>query len=455
MIKAAVVAENPRLEAVLERMRRLHPKVIDLSLGRIERLLAKLGHPERRLPPVVHVAGTNGKGSTVAFLRAMAEAAGHRVHVYTSPHLVHFHERIRLAGSFIDDTDLATLLEEVERLNGEDPITFFEVTTAAAFQAFTTVPADLILLEVGLGGRLDATNVIDRPAVSVLTRISMDHMQFLGDSIGAIAGEKAGILKPGAPAVAFPQPDPAVTALFRARAAEIGAPLRLFGAPDGWSAEAVGPQGAGPDGAEGVGLRYRGGGRVLDLPLPGLPGAHQILNAGLAIAATEHLPLPIPDAAIAEGLRRVHWPARLQRLSRGLLSDRLPPGWDLWLDGGHNDSAGEVLAVQAGRWAADGRPLDLVFGMLGSKKPLDFLSPLAPHVRRLVAVGIPGEAAALPPEAVAAIARDAGITDVRMADSVGAAVALLTDPAAPAAPPARILICGSLYLAGTVLRENG
>ncbi|WP_119679934.1 bifunctional folylpolyglutamate synthase/dihydrofolate synthase [Indioceanicola profundi] len=441
MIKAAVAPAEPRLEAVLERMRRLHPKVIDLSLGRIERLLAKLGNPERRLPPVAHVAGTNGKGSTVAFLRAMAEAAGYKVHVYTSPHLVHFHERIRLAGSLIGDPALAELLEEIERLNGDDPITFFEITTAAAFQAFAQVPADLTLLEVGLGGRLDATNVIDRPAVSVLTRISMDHMQFLGGTIQEIAAEKAGILKPGAPAVAYPQADPAVTSVFRARAAELGAPLRLFGAPEGWHAEVTE-----------TGMRYSGGGRVLELPAPGLAGAHQVLNAGLAVAASEHLPVAIPNEAVMRGLAAVEWPARLQRLTRGPLADILPAGWELLLDGGHNDSAGEVLAAQAQRWADDGRPLDLVFGMLGSKRPLDFLGPLAPHVRRVAAVSIPDEPAALPAAEVAALARDAGIAAVEPAVSVEQAVRLLTYGADQ---PARILICGSLYLAGTVLRDNG
>jgi len=440
MIKATVAPAEPRLEAVLERMRRLHPKVIDLSLGRIERLLDRLGNPQRRLPPVAHVAGTNGKGSTVAFLRAMAEAAGRTVHVYTSPHLVHFHERIRLAGRLIDDLALAELLEDCERLNGDDPITFFEVTTAAALRAFADRPADLLLLEVGLGGRLDATNVIERPAVSVLTRISMDHMQFLGDTLTAIAGEKAGILKPGAPAVAAPQADPAVDAAFAARAAALGVPLRRYG-PDWRVEEAPG------------GFRYASAARTLVLPPPALPGAHQFINAGLAIAAAEHLPLPIPEAAVAEGVRRVDWPARLQRLSRGPLAAGLPPGWALHLDGGHNDSAGEVLAEQARRWTAAGRPLDIVFGMLGSKQPLAFLAPLAPFVRRAVGVTIPGEDAALPADQAAALLRQAGIAAAEPATGVAEAVAMLTG--APSAPPGEVLICGSLYLAGTVLRDNG
>lgn len=444
MIKAAVTTAEPRLEAALARLRLLHPKVIDLSLGRIERLLAKLGNPERRLPPVAHVAGTNGKGSTVAFLRAMLEAAGHRVHVYTSPHLVRFNERIRLAGGLIADDRLAALLEDVERANGDDPITFFEITTAAGFLAFAEEPADAVLLEVGLGGRLDATNVIADPAVCALTRISMDHMQFLGNTLPEIAWEKAGILKPGRPAVAGMQADPAALSVFRARASELGAPLFLHG--EDWQIQPA----AG-------GFRFADGTRSLDLPAPGLAGAHQLLNAGLAVACLPHLPVAVPDAAIREGLIRVEWPARLQRLTRGPLADALPPGWTLFLDGGHNDSAGEVLAAQAARWTAgtasgDGAPLDIVFGMLGSKAPLDFLRPLAPFVRRLRAVGIPGEEKAVPPADAAALAREAGIAAAEPADGVAEAVAALT---AGGAPPGRILICGSLYLAGTVLKDNG
>lgn len=441
MIKAAaIVPAAPRLEAVLERMRLLHPKVIDLSLGRIEGLLAKLGNPERRLPPVIHVAGTNGKGSTVAFLRAMAEAAGLRVHVYTSPHLVHFHERIRLAGHFIEDDRLAGLLEMVEQVNGGEPITFFEITTAAAFLAFAEEPADLVLLEVGLGGRLDATNVIQAPAVSVLTRISMDHLQFLGDSIGAIAAEKAGIIKPGCPVVAGPQADMAVADVFQDVATRLGSPLAL--ASRDWSVEATAD-----------GFRYRDAARTLDLPLPALAGAHQIANAGTAIAAVTQLALPIGEVAVRQGLASVEWPARLQHLRRGPLVEMLPSGWDLHLDGGHNDSAGEVLARHLAGWRADGRPLDIIFGMLGSKRPLDFLRPLAPHVRRLRAVAIPGEAASVTAAEAADFARQAGMEAADFPDVTTALadlVALGRDGV-----PARVLICGSLYLAGTILAANG
>jgi len=440
MIKAPpLLPASPRLEAALDRMRQLHPVVIDLSLGRIERLLAALGHPERRLPPTVHVAGTNGKGSTVAFLRAIAEAAGHRVHVYTSPHLVRFNERIRLAGSLIGDDDLADILEEVEQANEGHPITFFEVTTAAAFLAFSRVPADLLILEVGLGGRLDATNVIDAPVVSLLTRISLDHTQFLGPTLRDIAGEKAGIIKQGRPAIAGPQGDLVADEVFAARATSLSSPLFLHGRD--WSVAATR-----------TGFRFQDATRTLDLPPPGLLGAHQVDNAGLAIAATAHLPLTIGEDAIRRGLAAVEWPARLQRLTRGPLPNLLPPGWDLFLDGGHNDSAGEVLARQLARWNEDGRPLDMVFGMLGSKRPLDFLNPLAPHVRRLRAVAIPGEPNSVTAEDAATFARTAGMQAAASPD-VDAAVAELAALAGQG-QPGRLLICGSLYLAGTVLALN-
>ncbi|NUB13093.1 bifunctional folylpolyglutamate synthase/dihydrofolate synthase, partial [Azospirillum brasilense] len=271
-------------DPVLDRLKGLHPKVIDLSLDRVHRLLAALGHPERRLPPVVHVAGTNGKGSTLAFLRAMLEAAGLRVHVYTSPHLVRFHERIRLAGSLIDDDRLAALLEECEAANGGGPITFFEVTTVAALLAFAREPADVVLLETGLGGRLDATNVVDRPAVTAITRISYDHRQFLGDTLEAIAGEKAGIFKPGVPAVIFPQPAEEAARTLAIRAETVGAPV------SGWS---VTPTAGG--------FRFESDRRRIELPLPGLAGAHQILNAGVALACLDHLPVKVDDAAVRRG----------------------------------------------------------------------------------------------------------------------------------------------------------
>lgn len=424
-------------DPVLDRLKGLHPKVIDLSLDRVHRLLAALGHPERRLPPVVHVAGTNGKGSTLAFLRAMLEAAGLRVHVYTSPHLVRFHERIRLAGTLIDDDRLAALLEECEAANGGGPITFFEVTTVAALLAFARVPADVVLLETGLGGRLDATNVVDRPAVTAITRISYDHRQFLGDTLEAIAGEKAGIFKPGVPAVIFPQPAEEAARTLAIRAETVGAPVH------GWSVTPT----------EG-GFRFESSRRRIDLPLPGLAGAHQIVNAGVALACLDHLPVEVDDAAVRRGLAAVEWPARLQRLTHGPLAQALPAGWELWLDGGHNDSAGEVLAVQAARWAQKEpeRPLLLVYGMLASKEPREFLGPLAPFVTAARTVAIPGEEASLTAEDTAAATRACGIADSAAAADVGSA---LEDLKGRVDGPARLLICGSLYLAGTVLAENG
>ncbi len=423
-------------ETILARLMRLHPKLIDLSLGRIERLLARLGHPERRLPPVVHVAGTNGKGSTVAFLRAALEAAGHRVHAYTSPHLVRFNERIRLAGRPIDDDALVTALEECETANGDAPITFFEITTAAAFLAFARTPADICLLEVGLGGRLDATNTIAHPAVTAITPVSMDHMQYLGSSLTAIAGEKAGILKPGIPAVIAPQPEEAAAAI-AARAADIGTPCYRAGSD--WRA------GPGP-----TGMRYEGERWRLDLPRPVLPGAHQIVNAGTAVACLERLSaFPVPEAAIRRALLTAEWPARLQRLRTGPLIGSLPPGWELWLDGGHNPDAGEALAAFLHGWRA--RPLHLIAGMLDTKDNAGFLRPLAPLIERARTVAIPGTAAALDPQALAEIARSVGM-QAAAAPDIATAVAELT---ATAEPAGRILICGSLYLAGAVLAANG
>ncbi len=402
----------------------------------MERLLAALDHPENRLPPVVHVAGTNGKGSLIAYLRAIAEAAGYRAHVYTSPHLVRFNERIVLAGATIDDAALSALLERCERANDGAPITFFEITTAAALLGFAETPADVVLLEVGLGGRLDATNVVDRPALTAITPVSLDHQHYLGDTVAAIAGEKAGILKAGVPAVIGPQPNDAAGAI-AARATALGTPLHRHGID--WM---VAPTASG--------FIYRGarGGRAL--PPPGLPGWHQIANAGTAVACAELLAdrFRLSDQALADGLRRVTWPARLQRLTRGRLVGGLPAGTELWLDGGHNAGAGAALARTFESWRD--RPLRLVVGMLDTKDPVAFLRPLRAHTGLLRAVTIPGEAHALPAERLAALARDAGF-DAAPASDVARAVA---DHAAVGGA-ARILICGSLYLAGAVLAENG
>jgi dihydrofolate synthase/folylpolyglutamate synthase len=422
-------------DRVLERLGQLHPKRIDLSLGRIERLLAALGDPQDRLPPVIHVAGTNGKGSTVATLRVCLEAGGWRVHAYTSPHLVSFHERIRLAGVLIDEDALLSVLEECESANRGVPITYFEITTAAALLVFSRAPADIVLLETGLGGRLDATNVIRHPAVTAITPISLDHQAFLGDTIAAISVEKAGILKPGAPAVIGPQP-PEAAAVLAARAAAVGAPLLRFGQE--WHCQ---PRAGG--------MHYRGPCWQLDLPLPSLFGAHQIVNAGTAIACLEQLgDLLVAERAIVEGLRHIRWPGRLQRLTRGALIAALPAGWELWLDGGHNPGAGKVLADTAAGWRD--RPLYLVVGMLNSKDASGFLAPLAGHAKALRAVTIPQEENPLPDRAIAAAARSVGLP-AQIADSVLAAVRDL----AKLGETGRILICGSLHLAGRVLTENG
>ncbi|MBV8889123.1 MAG: bifunctional folylpolyglutamate synthase/dihydrofolate synthase [Alphaproteobacteria bacterium] len=427
-------------DRVLERLTRLHPKKIDLSLGRLDRLLAALGDPQDELPPVIHVAGTNGKGSTVATLRACLEAAGYRVHVYTSPHLVRFHERIRLAGNLIEEDRLLVLLEECERANGEAPITFFEITTAAAFLAFARLPADIVLLEVGLGGRLDATNVVRAPVVTAITPISLDHQAFLGDTIAAIAGEKAGILKPGIAGVIGPQP-PEAAAVIETRAAAIGAPLHRWRRE--WRCDPI------PSGMRYVGERWQ-----LDLPRSSLPGGHQIANAGTALACLERLSgFALDPGALSQGLQTTDWPARLQRLHRGPLAEALPAGTELWLDGGHNPGAGAVLAEFAAGWR-DRSALFLVVGMLNTKNASGFLAPLAPHARALYGVTIPGEQNALPAEEIVAAARSVGIA-AEIAASVEAAVAAISGEIAQLTTPARVLICGSLHLAGVVLGDNG
>ncbi len=428
-------------DRVLARLMGLHPRVIDLVLDRVRRLLARLGHPERALPPVIHIAGTNGKGSVVALLRAILEAAGQRPHVYTSPHLVRFAERIRLAGRLIDDDALTALLEECERANGPEPITFFEITTCAALLAFARVPADVVLLETGLGGRLDATNVVDRPVLTGITPIAMDHEQYLGETLDRIAGEKAGIVKVGVPCVSARQ-CPAAAAVLRARASAVGAPLDLGG--DHWDWHDNGADGFALDGTA--------------WPAPSLPGLHQRANAALAVRMARALPdgLRPADEAIRRGLATAVWPARLQHLHGGPLAARLPAGWSLWLDGGHNPAAGAALGQVLASWPKG--PLFLVVGMLESKDAAGFLAPLVKRAARVAAVPVPGTEAGLEPGHLAGIARAAGAARVEVSDSVPGALETLAAGAAgtPAAAGAgRVLICGSLYLAGTVLALNG
>ena len=418
-------------DAVLERLMALHPKRIDLVLDRVWRLLHALGDPQEGLPPVIHVAGTNGKGSTVAMLRAGLEAAGHRVHAYTSPHLVRFHERVRLAGRLISEEALIAALDECEAANGGRPITYFEITTCAAILAFARTPADYTLLEVGLGGRLDATNVVHRPRLTAIASVSIDHAEFLGETLSEIAGEKAGILKRGVTCVVGRQEEAAL-AVIEARAERVGAPLLARG--QHWHAF-----------EERGRLIFQDERGLLDLALPVLPGAHQVENAGTALAGLRALGLG--EAACEAAVTRAEWPARLQRLTRGPLAEAAGRA-ELWLDGGHNPAAGVALADALA--AMPRRPLHLICGMLRSKDPEGFLRPLAPVADGLAAVAIPGEGASLGADELAAAARAAGV-EAAPAPSVAAAL----DGIVAAAPGARVLICGSLYLAGRVLRENG
>jgi len=423
-------------DVILERLSGLHPKLIDLSLTRVERLLKVLGGPQDCLAPTIHIAGTNGKGSTLAYLRAMLEAAGYAAHVYTSPHLVRFNERIRLAGELISEDTLAELLVACEQANAGEPITFFEITTAAAFVAFASTPADIVLLETGLGGRLDTTNVIKTPALTVITPISHDHHQFLGTTLAEIAREKAGILKPGYPCVVARQHPEAMESIV-ARADDLG--VALFVQDEDWSVR-----------QEQNELIYEGPKGIRKLPLPSLAGRHQLGNAGLAIAAIDRLPrFAVSDDNLRAGISHAQWPGRLHHLTKGPLVDMLPVGWELWLDGGHNASAGDTLAAHAKETWAD-RPLYLISGMLNSKNCDDFLRPLAEPSVQLSSVAIPGEENTVSADDLADIARAVGM-DATPRPSVRDALSSLSlDPKTPG----RVLICGSLYLAGTVLAEN-
>ncbi len=419
-------------DEILARLMRLHPKIIDLTLDRVHRLLAALDHPETRLPPVIHVAGTNGKGSTQAMIRAGLEASGKTVHAYTSPHLARFHERIRLAGALISEPALSALLDDCDAANGGQPITFFEISTVAAFLAFARTPADFTLLEVGLGGRLDATNVIAKPALTIITPVSIDHQQYLGETLPEIAGEKAGILKRAVPCVVGPQ-HPDGLAVIEERAARLGVPLFAHG--QHWHAF-----------EERGRLIYQDETGLLDLPLPTLPGPHQIENAGAAIAALRVL--GFGDLACEAAVTKADWPARMQRLRQGPLAASAP-GVELWLDGGHNPAGGAAVAATLARMAK--RPTHLICGMLNTKDIAGYLRPLAAQAQSLTAVSIPNEVNTLPGAATAEAARKAGFAQVSEAGSVAEALGAI----AQKDPQARVLICGSLYLAGQVLRENG
>lgn len=418
-------------DAVLERMQRLHPKVIDLTLDRMDRCLAAVGDPHLAQPPVIHLAGTNGKGSTQAMIRAGLEAAGQVVNAYTSPHLARFHERIRVAGDLISEDDLITLLEDVYDANGGETITYFEITTVAAFLAFARAKADWTLLEVGLGGRHDATNVIDDPRLTVITQVDLDHQQFLGETVREIAYQKAGIIKRGVPVVVGPQHDEALDVI-EAEAARYGAPVIAAG--QHWHV-----------GEERGRLIYQDEVGLLDLPKPNLRGPHQFANAGMAIAALRHL--GYDEESCEAAVTRAFWPARMQRLVKGPLVDMAPEA-ELWLDGGHNPAAGAALAETLNELPP--RPTHAICGMLSTKDVSGYMSQLTDVVSALYAVAIPGEAATLPAEETAAAAVASGLR-AEVAASVEDAIERILK----VEPTARILICGSLYLAGVVLRENG
>ena len=432
-------SDNPILDALLQAAYALHPAEIDLSLGRLERQLSRLGNPQSRLPPVFHVAGTNGKGSTVAFLRACLEASGRRVHVYTSPHLIRFNERIRVAGQVIGDEALCDLLRDILARNGGQPITFFELTTALAFLAFAREPADACIIEVGLGGRMDATNVIAAPLVTGIAQLGLDHQQWLGPTILDIAGEKAGIAKPGVPMVVSRYPK-AVTARIAEIAGVTGAPLRIRGTD--WDVAAY----------EGA-LHFRDAAGLLQLPLPRLPGAHQIDNAGLAIAMLRMQDVvPVNDGALRAGMGWAEWPARLQRLDAGPLTARLPADAELWIDGGHNPAAGKAIAAHFnGAMLAD-RPFYIVAGMLAAKDASGFLRAFMPHATAIYAVPVERHAGH-PPEDLVRIAREAGVPGQACPD-VASALTEIARHADRARPPV-VLVTGSLYLAGDALAANG
>ncbi len=437
-----------KIDDMLAALMALHPKLIDLSLDRIEQLLERLGRPQDRLAPVIHIAGTNGKGSSVAFLRAILEAQGHAVHVYTSPHLVRFNERIRLGssggGKLTDDATLIAAIEHVRQVNGGEPITYFEVTTAVALHLFAENPADYTILEVGLGGRFDATNVIDKPLACAITPVSYDHAEFLGSDLAGVAAEKAGILKPGVPGIIGPQDEHAL-AMIGVEADAAGAALMIHG--QDWTAF-----------EERGRLVYQDEDGLLDLPMPRLAGQHQIDNAGLAIATLRRAGVRLDHAAIEAGLRQANWPARLQRLRQGPLVALAPEGSEIWLDGGHNPAAGEALAkTMADLEERVPKPLVMIAGMQTTKDPQGFFSPFAGLARHVLAVPVPGTEASFDPDllADAAMAADLparAMTDVRSALS---SLGKNGETGEKDGNGPRILICGSLYLAGAVLKENG
>ena len=417
-------------DIILERLMSLHPKIIDLTLDRMMRLLNLLGNPEKIIPPVIHLAGTNGKGSTQAMIRAGLEASGDICHSYTSPHLARFHERIFLAGSIIEEIDLANYLSECEKVNGNTPITYFEITTCAALLAFSEKNADYTLLEVGLGGRLDATNVIDQPKITVITPISIDHQQYLGDTLAEIASEKAGILKRNCFAIIGPQEEEAL-AVIEARAYEVGATCKIYG--QHWHVW-----------EENGRLVFQDENGLLDLPLPKLIGAHQIQNAGLALATLRYLGKE--NVSFEGAMLNADWPARMQRLKKGPLTS-LATDAEIWLDGGHNKAAGYALSEALSRLQS--RKLFLIVGMLNTKDVAGYMQPLLSQSKRLYGVSIPGEAATMTAKETVDVAIDVGF-EASVSENVESAIKEIIKQD----QNARILICGSLYLAGSILQKN-
>jgi len=433
-------------EKEIHALEALHPKGNDLSLDRISRLLAALGHPEKALPPVIHVAGTNGKGSTVAFCRAMLEAEGYRVHVHTSPHLVHWHERFRLGqeggGKFVDDALLAATIRRVAKTNDGQFITVFELLTAAMFLLFSEHPADVAIVEVGLGGRFDSTNVIAHPAVAIISSISLDHQAYLGDRVELIAAEKAGIIKPGCPVVIGEQTEDGALDVLVSTAERLNVPMKIYGQ----DFMAFSEHGR---------LVYQDDDGLLDLPLPRLKGRHQFANAAAAIRGIKSAGLNVSDASVAKGLEQVNWPGRLQKLTTGYIHDLARQGTEIWIDAGHNPGAGRVIAeAMANREEQHPRPLFLITGMLNTKEPHGFFEAFSDMARHVFTVAITTSDAGLDPVALAGDAEDAGLS-AEPAASVEEAIAAISENWSDPDSPPRILICGSLYLIGEVLRLNG
>ena len=427
-----------RAEQALLRLGQLHPKLIDLGLDRTFSLLEKLGNPHLSIPPQIHVAGTNGKGSTIAFLRAMLEHAHKKVHAYTSPHLVRFHERIRLAGQLIGDDALADLLEEVEAKNGSDIITFFEVTTAAAMLAFSRINADVTLLETGLGGRNDSTNVIASPLATIITPIARDHEHFLGTTITAIATEKAGIIKPSVPVISAPQ-HPEAEAVLRQRSAELNSPFYYLGEDITYDRQGTSGE-----------FRISVEGQDLTSPAPGMIGRHQSDNAALAASALILTMPEITPKSLLAGIQSASWPARVQKLDHGRLVALCPYGQSIWLDGAHNRHGAAALAksladIHNGKWV-------MIAGALNTRPPADFLNELKPLLHHLVTVTIPEQDASLTAEHLAETALQLGIS-ANPAQSLDAAIAEASQHSENGKRP--LIMGGSLYLSGYILKENG